>query len=132
MASSRSQWPRVLKRMSTADRLLRFWVRIPPWAWMSVFCECCVLSVRGLCDALIKCPEESYRLWCVVVCDLETSRMRWPWPSLGLSATGKKGCLLNQNIINFKEEKWVAFGFSLLYVWWWTHANLRKYAILRP
>jgi len=34
-------------------------------------CECCVLSGRGLCGKLITCPEESYRLWCVVVCDLE-------------------------------------------------------------
>jgi hypothetical protein len=32
---------------------------------------CCVLSGRGLCDQLITRPEESYRLWCVVVCDLE-------------------------------------------------------------
>jgi len=39
---------------------------------------CCVLSGRGLCDELITRPEESYRLWCVVVCDLETSRMRRP------------------------------------------------------
>jgi hypothetical protein len=34
-----------------------------------------VLSGRGLCDELIARPEESYRLWCVVVCDLETSRI---------------------------------------------------------
>jgi len=34
---------------------------------------CCVLSGRGLCDGLITRPEESYRLWRVVVCDLETS-----------------------------------------------------------
>jgi len=33
--------------------------------------ECCVLSGRGLCDELITRPEESYRLWSVVVCDLE-------------------------------------------------------------
>jgi len=38
---------------------------------MFVCCECCVLSGRGLCDELITRPEESYRLWCVVVCDLE-------------------------------------------------------------
>jgi len=38
---------------------------------MFVCCECCVLSGRGLCHELITCPEESYRLWCVVVCDLE-------------------------------------------------------------
>jgi len=36
------------------------------------------LSGRGLCDELITHPEESYRLWCVVVCDLETSRMGAP------------------------------------------------------
>ena len=34
----------------------------------------CVLS--GLCDGLITRLEESYRLWCVHVCDLGTSRMR--------------------------------------------------------
>jgi hypothetical protein len=26
---------------------------------------------RGLCDELITYPEQSYRLWCLVVCDLE-------------------------------------------------------------
>jgi ribosomal protein L18E len=57
---------------------------------MSVCCECCVLSGTGLCDELITRPEESYRLWRVVVCDLETSRMRRPWLALGRSATGKK------------------------------------------
>jgi hypothetical protein len=33
-----------------------------------------VLSGRGLCDGLITPPEKSYRLWRVVVCDLETSK----------------------------------------------------------
>jgi hypothetical protein len=65
-----SQWPRSLRRRSTAARLLRSWVRIPAGAWMSICCVCCVLSGRGLCDELITRPEESYRLWCVV-CDLE-------------------------------------------------------------
>ena len=37
-----------------------------------------MLSGRGLCDELITRPEESYRLWCVVVCDLETSRIGAP------------------------------------------------------
>jgi len=39
-------------------------------AWMFVCCDCCVLSGRGLCDALITRSEKSYRLWCVVACDL--------------------------------------------------------------
>ena len=90
----RSQWPGGIRRRSAAARLLRLWVRIPPGAWIFVCCECCVLSGRGLCDELITRPEESYRLWCFVVCDLETSRMRRPWPALGRSATAKKVYLL--------------------------------------
>ena len=38
-----------------------------------------MLSGRGLCDELITHPEESYRMWCVVVCDLETSRIGAPY-----------------------------------------------------
>jgi len=101
----RSPWPRDLRRMSAAARPLRLWVRIPPVAWMSVRCECCVLlSVRGLCDELITRPVESYRLWCVVVCYLETSWMRRAWPS-GSCCARKKQTV---------EEK-------LRSVWWSTH-----------
>ena len=85
-----SQWPRGLRRRSAVACLMRSWVRIPPGEWMFVCCECCVLSGRGLCDELITRPEESYRLWWVVVCDLETSRMRRPWPALGRRVTEKK------------------------------------------
>jgi len=37
---------------------------------------CCQVEV---CDKLISRPEESYRLCCVIVCDLETSRMGAPY-----------------------------------------------------
>jgi hypothetical protein len=33
-----------------------------------------VFSGRALCDGLITCPEESYRMWRVVVCDQENSK----------------------------------------------------------
>jgi len=56
---------------------------------MFVCCKCCVLSGRGLCDELITRPEESFRLWCVVVCDLEISWMR-PWPTGNCRAKKKK------------------------------------------
>ena len=69
-----------------AAPLLRSWVRIPPGAWIFVCCECRVLSGRSLCDELITCPEESCRLWCVVVCDLETSRTGAPYIYLTLVA----------------------------------------------
>ena len=62
-----------------AAHLLRSWVRIPPGAWIFVCCECRVLSGRGLCNELITRPEESYRLWCVVVCVLEASRICAPY-----------------------------------------------------
>jgi hypothetical protein len=34
---------------------------------MFVCFVCCVLSGRGICDELITCLEDSYRLWCVFV-----------------------------------------------------------------
>ena len=46
---------------------------------MFVCSECCVLSGRGLCDELNTRPEESFRLWCVVVCNQETSYARRLW-----------------------------------------------------
>jgi len=58
----------------------------PAGAWMFAFYECCVLSGRNLCDEPIICPEESCQLWCVVVYDLGTSRMR-PWLALGCRST---------------------------------------------
>jgi hypothetical protein len=47
---------------------------------------CCVLSGRGLCDELITRPEESYWLWCIIMCDQETSWTRKPYPALGCRA----------------------------------------------
>ena len=86
----RSQCPRGLRRRSAAARQLRSWVRIPPGAWIFVCCDCCVLSGRGVCDELITRPEEFYRMWCVVVCDLETSRMRRLWTAFCPNGTKKK------------------------------------------
>jgi len=67
---------------------------------MSVCCECCVLSGRGLCDELITRPEESYRLWCVVVCNLEkqTSWMRRPRATKGLSRQEKKNLICSPGV----------------------------------
>jgi hypothetical protein len=70
---------------------------------MFVCCECCMLPGRGLCDELITHPEVSYRLWCVVVCDLETSRMRRSWPAQGRNVTAKK--------INILGSLYVFFNF---------------------
>jgi len=73
-----------------AIRLLGLLVWILLGAWMSVSCDCFVLSVRCLCVGLITRPEESYRLWCVVECDIETWIMRTAWPIKGCCVVGKR------------------------------------------
>jgi hypothetical protein len=68
--------------------------RIPPVGSIFVSCECCVMSGTGPCDGPIPRPEETYRLWCVILCDLQTSRMRRPWIAWGCRAR-KKGLHLS-------------------------------------
>jgi hypothetical protein len=67
-----SQRPRGLRCRSGAARLLKLWVRIPQWGTDVCFLFF-MLSGRSVWDKLITCPEESYRMDCEVVCDLETS-----------------------------------------------------------
>ena len=92
---SRSHFLQSLRRGSMAAYFLRLWVQIPPGAWMSVCCECCVLSGRGLCDEPITPPEESY-LCGVSECDLKTSTMRRPRPNRVVEPLKKKsGWVMN-------------------------------------
>ena len=85
----RSQWPRGLRRRSAAARLLGSWVRIPPGhgCLSVVSVVCCRVEVSATSWSHV---QESYPLWRVVVCDLETSRMRRPWPALGRRATRQR------------------------------------------
>jgi len=64
-----------------------------------------VLSGRGLCDELITRPEESYRLCCVVVCDLETSRMGAPY-IYDISRLRVKNSIptISQHNLHYKEQ----------------------------
>jgi hypothetical protein len=66
--------------------------------WMSVCCECCVLSGRGLCYGLITRPEESYRVWCVWVCDREASIMRRSRPPRGCCDMEKNIYIIKLNV----------------------------------
>ena len=49
-----------------------------------------MLSGRGLCDELITRPEESYRLWCVVVCDRENLKNEEAMTRVGSQRHSKK------------------------------------------
>jgi hypothetical protein len=97
-----------------AAHMLRPWVRIPPGAWMFVCCECRVLSGRGLCDELITRLDESYWLWCVVVCDLENLKNEEAMTRVGSQRHRKKsgtfisqsrfeGWLVSRNTVNIKS-----------------------------
>ena len=83
MDNGRSEWPRGLTRRSAAARLLE----MPEGMDVCVLRVLCV--VRSLCEGLITRPEKFYRVWGVVVWDIETSKMRRPWSALGRSATGR-------------------------------------------
>jgi hypothetical protein len=73
---------------------------------MPVSCECCVLPGRNLRDGPIPFLEDSYRLWCVIVCDLEAALAR----VVLLHQKGGKSTLadalvpvyLFQSVVNFR------------------------------
>jgi len=116
---SRSRWPRGLRRRSAAARLLEI-VDSNPTGGMDICYEWCVLSGRGLCDELITRPEESYRLWCVVVCDLETSWMRRPCTTGGCCAKRKKERKVNLERVNFtfnRTGSWISRYYSVWYIY---------------
>ena len=71
-----------------------------------------MLSGRHLCDELITRPEESYRLWCVVVCDLEkqTSLMIRSRPTRGLMSQKKKKINTVHIYQNMSEKMFAAGG----------------------
>ena len=77
---------------------------------MFVCCECCVLPGRRLCDELITRPEESYRLWCVVVCDLENLKNE--------EAMARVGSLRHRKKENLKSQIYWLRSFCLAIVHW--------------
>jgi hypothetical protein len=92
---------------SAADLLMGLQVRIPPEASKSVCWKHCVLSGRGLYFELFSRLQESYRLWCVVVYDLETSRVKRLRLALGRSATAQFCILPTQCIyVANKQRFW--------------------------
>ena len=71
---------RALKPIPVAERS-KVWVCSPSPAGIAGSnpaggMDVCLLLDRGLFDGPIPRPEDSYGLWCVLVCDFVTSRMR--------------------------------------------------------
>jgi hypothetical protein len=77
--SGRSQWPRGLRRRSSAARLLRLWLRIPPGAWMFVCCACCVCQVEVSATSwslVQRSPTECGASLCVIYKPRKTRRLK--------------------------------------------------------
>ena len=109
--------------MSTAARLLRSWVLISLGAWTFVCCECCMMSRRGFCDGLITRPEKSYRLWRVVVCDLETSKDEAKSPLKGCEYKPTMGCDAERK----KRRRYLCKMNNLHYTFRGPYNNLLKF-----
>ena len=122
-----SQWPRGLRRRSTAARLLRSWVRIPLGAWMFIYCECCVLSGRGLCDGLITRSGESYRLWRIVVCDQETSHAMRLYSARGLQNTSPQWVVASVEKKLWMNIEYVYYNYmyNFIYVYITSNKNIQ-------
>jgi hypothetical protein len=80
---------------------------------MFVCCECCVLSGAGLCNELITRPEESYRMRCVIVRDLETLWMRRSRPTEGWRAKETHKFMITD--YKLQEFQWTTFVRSRQY-----------------
>jgi hypothetical protein len=78
-------------------------------------CLLWVLSGRGLCDGLVTCLEESYLLWCVVVCDQEK--------------LVNEEALAHWGLLRQKEKKYV-FVFVNVYSSDWRSGSRRRIHIL--
>jgi len=92
---------------------------------MFVCCECCVLSGRGLCDELVTCREESYRLWCVVVCDLENLVNEEAMTRSGSQRNMKAKCFLIAQHVSgdtppiIRSSKTVIAAYCFTYIRFW-------------
>ena len=92
-------------RSTAVARLLGFRFRIPPESiYICLLWLPCVLSGSGLCDGLITCPQESYRLWCVY--DRATSIMRKPLPTGRLSGQEKFKMPKHNSEYKDNSDKW--------------------------
>ena len=102
-----------LRRKTAAARLLGSWIRIPPGTWTFVCCECCALSGRGLCNELSTRPEESDRLLCVAVCNIQISWMRSRTQSVVIELNRRciTGCISYMPlIVTVKHDCWMSSG----------------------
>jgi hypothetical protein len=84
-----------------AARLLYLGVRITPTTCKSDYCDCCVLSGRGLSVRLITCPEENYSVWCAWVVSSSSVKGE-SMTGIGVEGTQKETEISVIDVLNVK------------------------------
>jgi len=78
---------------------------------MSLSCECCVLSGRGLCVGLITRPEESYvSVLCPAYREREATIMWRPWPPRVRCAMGNKNVFQLQMLLQIVPRRSTSYN----------------------
>jgi len=80
-----------------------------------------VLSGRGLCNELITRPEDSYRLWCVVVYDLENLKNEEPLTHAGSQRHKRK---VEWTYPRVSTGMWTPFILLILIITFYSHYNI--------
>ena len=102
MKRSRSQWPNDLRHGSAAARLLSLWIRKFSRGHK------CLFFVSVVCCQV----EESYRMWRVFVCCLETSWMRRPWTNGGCRSKNKQKTYKKKSLSKRNYQSWNWYNIS--------------------
>jgi hypothetical protein len=82
-----SRWPRNLRRWSETTWFVGPRVQIPLRAWIFVPCLCCVVCGFATSWSLVQRSHIRCVFVCLIVCDLETSKIKRPRPEMGCCAT---------------------------------------------
>jgi len=99
-----------LRHGCAAARLLGLRVRIPPGARMSVSCDCCVLSGRGLCDGI----NWSFRgVLAIVLC-----RCVWSWCLVGGGHKPESGWSATVKVLRLYCTRINVMAFSLFIIYY--------------
>ena len=128
----RSQWPRGLRRRSSAARLLRLWVRIPPGTWMFVVSVvCCQVEVSATSWSLVqRSPTDVVRRF---VCsrNLKHEEALTQWGLSHQNQPNKQTEIITE--VCLSKERKIKAATTEVYHWWqWaSHIKYKQQAFLR-
>jgi hypothetical protein len=98
-----------LSRLHSCCAVRLVYTQISPghiWTILYVSCKCFVLPGKRLCDKPVCRPQQSYWIGCVIVCDLQTSRMRRLRPALCCCAIKESSLICSFQVGSLESWLW--------------------------